>query len=214
MKTSALYSVIFALILSAFFSSCSFLQKQEFAQRKYYNFPRTNHSIAGKPSDFASAKKEKTVTEKITAKEENSSEPAITASADKKTPSPSILKEKIISSEKKESKSLGKTILKNESPVVRTNKMELLKRAIRKLTHPSSDSDAMLILELILAIFLPPIAVLLKNEGLTKWFWITLILCILSGGIWFGLAYPGPGGLLWAVAVVLALCYVFGIIRG
>ena len=85
MKTSALYSVIFALILTAFFSSCSFLQKQEFAQRKYYNFPRTNHSITGKSSDFASSKKEKTVTEKITANEENSPEPAITASADKKT---------------------------------------------------------------------------------------------------------------------------------
>ena len=213
MKTSALYSVIFALILSAFFSSCSFLQKGEFAQRKYYNFPRTNHSITGKPSDFASAKKEKTVTEKITAKEENSSEPSITASADKKASPPSILKEKIISAEKKESKSFGKNILKDESPVVHTNKMELLKRAIRKLTNPSSDSDAMLILELILAILLPPVAVLLKSGKLSKWFWITLLLCIFAGGL-FGLTYGGYGGLLWAIAVVIAICYVFGIIRG
>lgn len=74
-----------------------------------------------------------------------------------------------------------------------------------KQTNSSpSASDAMLIIEVLLAIFIPPLAVFL-HEGITTWFWLTLILCILGGGFFF---YPVIGG-LWLVAVIIALLVVF-----
>ena len=214
MKTTFIYSAVLAFIFSAFLSSCSFLQKEEFAQRKYYNFPRTNHQSEGKQSEFVAVKKEKIVTEKVTAKEESiSPEVTATASSDKNAASSSSIKEKLNPSEKKASHHIARNILKEETRIAPLKKIELLKRAIKKASQPASDSDLMLILLLILAIIIPPLAVFLKNEGLSKWFWITLILCIFAGGL-IGITYGGYGGLLWAIAVVIALCYVFGIIRG
>lgn len=74
-----------------------------------------------------------------------------------------------------------------------------------------ADSDVELILLVILAIILPPIAVYLV-QGLSAMFWITLI-CWLLGGFFFfgpfGYAYVGGLGL---VAVVLALLVVFGVL--
>src|SRR3974377_96663 len=42
-KISRLSISIF--IISMMFASCSVIQQKEFAQRKYYNFPRTNHDV-------------------------------------------------------------------------------------------------------------------------------------------------------------------------
>lgn len=67
--------------------------------------------------------------------------------------------------------------------------------------------DVELILLVILALLLPPLAVFLV-EGVSKWFWITLILCIFGGGVFL---YPVIGG-LWLVAMIIALFVVFGLI--
>lgn len=67
------------------------------------------------------------------------------------------------------------------------------------------DSDVALILLVILAIILPPLAVFLV-EGTSKWFWVTLILCIFGGGIFFT---PYLGG-LWLIAAIIALLVVLG----
>lgn len=68
------------------------------------------------------------------------------------------------------------------------------------------DADVMLIIQVILAIIIPPLAVYLK-EGLTNRFWLVLILAILGGGFFF---YPYFGG-LWLVAVILALLIVLDV---
>jgi uncharacterized membrane protein YqaE (UPF0057 family) len=74
-----------------------------------------------------------------------------------------------------------------------------------------AQSDVELILLVILAILVPPIAVYLV-QGLSAIFWITLI-CWLLGGVFFfgpwGYGYIGGLGL---VAVVLALLVVFGVL--
>lgn len=67
--------------------------------------------------------------------------------------------------------------------------------------------DVALVLLVILAILLPPLAVYLA-QGLTKWFWITLILCLFGGGFIF---YPVFGG-LWLVSIIIALFVVFGLL--
>jgi uncharacterized membrane protein YqaE (UPF0057 family) len=81
---------------------------------------------------------------------------------------------------------------------------EVQKPEAQKENAPAA-GDAELILMVILAILLPPLAVYLA-QGLTKWFWVTLILCIFGGGVFF---YPVIGG-LWLVAVIIALLVVFG----
>lgn len=69
--------------------------------------------------------------------------------------------------------------------------------------------DIKLILLVILAIFIPPLAVYLKNESIDKWFWITLILCLLSFTAFFFIF----GGAFWLIAVIIALLYVFDAIK-
>ncbi len=70
----------------------------------------------------------------------------------------------------------------------------------------SGDADAMLILLVILAIFIPPLAVYLKNESINKWFWVTLVLCLLT----FSYFIFVFGGLLWLAAAIIAILYVLG----
>ncbi|MBD3639295.1 MAG: YqaE/Pmp3 family membrane protein [Crocinitomicaceae bacterium] len=67
----------------------------------------------------------------------------------------------------------------------------------------------MLVLLIILAIILPPLAVGIY-EGITGRFWLVLVLWILGWGVgWWLLG--GLGGLCSLVAVVLALLIVLGV---
>ncbi len=95
-----------------------------------------------------------------------------------------------------------------------------LRKNIKTLSHlkPSSgkninaadatnDSDVNLILLVILALLLPPLAVYLYFGELNVHFWINLILCLVVGGIGFAsgsISYLG-------LAVIHALLVVFGI---
>jgi uncharacterized membrane protein YqaE (UPF0057 family) len=71
-------------------------------------------------------------------------------------------------------------------------------------------SSANLILLVILALIIPPLAVFLY-EGATKRFWIDLILALVFYGVGFGLL-GGIGGLLGLVAVIYALLIVLEVI--
>lgn len=72
------------------------------------------------------------------------------------------------------------------------------------------DEDGKFVLMLILSLLLPPLAVYLKQEKVTVWFWVTLILCLLSGVglVGIGLLYSG-----WFIAFVIALLVVLDIIQ-
>jgi uncharacterized membrane protein YqaE (UPF0057 family) len=72
-----------------------------------------------------------------------------------------------------------------------------------------SDGDVKLVLLVILAIFVPPLAVYLKNEKIDQWFWITLILWLLSVLFFFGRYF----GFFWLIAVIIALLYIFDVIH-
>jgi uncharacterized membrane protein YqaE (UPF0057 family) len=214
MKTKILYSAAFAFILSSLLTSCAFLQKEEFAQRKYYNFPLTKHSLEGAQTEHSLVPFQKTVTEKISAKEETlSSEEITTASVAKKQVSAAYKETQPFYSETYAAKSVTENKIKNEPPVISLKRTEIFKIAREKMAHSASNSDAMLILELILAVILPPLAILLKSGGkVGKWFWITLLLCILAGGIGI-MTYTGGAALCWVVAAIIALLFVFGTIR-
>lgn len=79
-----------------------------------------------------------------------------------------------------------------------------------QLKSVDTSDPIMLILLVILAIILPPLAVFIY-EGATKRFWIDLILAILGWGI--GFAFLGASGwLLGLIAVIYALLIVLGLI--
>lgn len=70
-------------------------------------------------------------------------------------------------------------------------------RAMKK--EKRDDSDVTLLLLVILAILLPPLAVWLKEGEINVKFWISLLLCVLVFLLW-------P---LWLIAVAYALLVVF-----
>ena len=211
MKTKILYSAAFTFILSLLLTSCAFLHKEEFASRKYYNFPLTKHSSEGVKTEQALMPVQKTVTEKISANKETSDE-ITTASVDKKQVAAVYKEIKPFYSETHTAKPVEEDKIENASPVVSLKKAEILKIARNKMANSASGSDSMLILELILAILLPPLAVLLHNGYVHKWFWITLLLCIV-GGVLYGMSYVGGGFFFYGLAALLALMYVFGTIK-
>lgn len=207
MKLSTIYSAIIAVVFASLLTSCAFLQKGEFAQRKYYDFPRTKHSDT-QTSSVVTPDKTTAPATVVNEVKHIVTAPLLSASVNKK---------EFISS-KTENDDLSKTsqikIIKTtsdveqiESPFISFKKSDIKKQAIKNTDHlPSSDPDVMLILLIILAIFIPPLAVYLKNNEANKWFWITLVLWLLGGGIAFG--GVGYGGLLWAAAVIIAVLYV------
>jgi uncharacterized membrane protein YqaE (UPF0057 family) len=90
----------------------------------------------------------------------------------------------------------------------RLQKLRAVTLAPETLRTGATDSDTMLIILVILAIFIPPLAVYLKDKAVSTWFWVTLILCVLSLGVFFFRL----GGLLWLAAAVIALLYVLDMI--
>ena len=219
MKKLTTCSTIFAFILYVFVCSCSFLQKEEscfsggsFVQRKYYDFPRSKHTADATQYRHTSMPSVKIVSEKIIADEENSSPaPVVIVSADSK---------KIIIADKKTKPAhfkshITKTISindgKTETPLFSFKKYDLLKFMRKKIVHFFPSSDAMLILEIILAVILPPLAVFVKDNNVSTLFLVTLILWLIAV---FGVAgfATGLGGLLWFAAAIIAILHIFDVI--
>lgn len=91
---------------------------------------------------------------------------------------------------------------------------QIQKKAISKLSHKnqsnssseSNDSDVGLLILVILAIIIPPLAVYLYFGEINGHFWLSLLLCLLAIGL-FGVIRFGFG-----LAVIHALLVVFGIL--
>ena len=210
MKTKIFFSTALTLAVSAMLTSCAFLQRSEFAQKKYTNFHVAKHSVEGIGTEHATISSIPPVTNELIVPTTAAKNETAVASANKTASSPAL--------EAKQEKPSAKSVtaignkIKNETPSVKRKDIAKTVREIAKHS-PSSSSDGMLIVELILAIFISPLAVFVHKGDVSKWFWIDLLLWLFSGVIWFGVRYPGPGGLLWAAAVVIAICYVLGVIR-
>lgn len=74
----------------------------------------------------------------------------------------------------------------------------------KSIVNQTSDSDVNLILLVLLAIFIPPLAVYLYFGEITAHFWINIILCLVGGGIGGAVGY-------WGLGIIHALLVVFGI---
>ncbi|MFT6715878.1 MAG: uncharacterized membrane protein YqaE (UPF0057 family) [Saprospiraceae bacterium] len=99
------------------------------------------------------------------------------------------------------------------------SRMSTLKKikALKKLKNEGKledNTDFMLILLILLSIILSPVAIFLKDDGISNHFWINLLMWAIGIGA-FGIFAGGALaflGILWLFAVVHALLYVFGII--
>lgn len=73
-------------------------------------------------------------------------------------------------------------------------------------THGNSDLETLLLV--ILAVIAPPLAVLIET-GLSKAFWIDLVLALIGGSFVFGVGLPLIQGIAALSAIILALLVVF-----
>lgn len=104
---------------------------------------------------------------------------------------------------------ISESVLESNSSnvVIGENQAEKNKVVNKDITH---DSDLMLIIEIILAFVLPPLAIYLHDGSTSGLFWLTLILCLFAfGGGWW--IFGGLFG-LWGLSTILALLRIFDII--
>ncbi|HRE73749.1 MAG TPA: YqaE/Pmp3 family membrane protein [Flavobacteriales bacterium] len=87
---------------------------------------------------------------------------------------------------------------------------EAEKAEAEKNNDATNGADTNTILLVILALFIPPLAVFLKDGSVSTMFWITLILCIIGGGFLWG--WGGYFGLGYLIAIILAILYVLDMI--
>ena len=214
MKRTTVYLAFSAIALASILSSCSFLQKGEFADRKYYNFPRSKHSVEQTASVRPDQKK--VTTPVVIVEEKKQAEPMVSAAVNRK---------EIILAEKKSSRKTSAPLVvnlaeensKTESPAVHFKRSDIRKAAKKNSDHlRAGDASMMMFLAVVASIFIPPLGVYIKDHRTNKWFWITLLLWVLA---LFGLGfagvefiYTGLSGLFWLIAVVIALLDVFDVI--
>lgn len=74
------------------------------------------------------------------------------------------------------------------------------------MTKAASDSDVAMLLLVLLALLLPPLAVYLYYGSINIQFWISLILTLLAIGAFAGTIYLG-----WIIPVIHALLVIFGV---
>ena len=209
MKSASVYSTVIVFAVASLLSSCAFLQKGEFAQRRYYEFPRTKHTVEEKNETVSVKTQPKPAEEIITAKEEKKvAEPIVSASASKKE---IIISKPVINvSRAVKHKTLNVAAEEStaaESPAIDFKKSDILKRARKSNYFHSSDDALMLFLEIIASIFVPPLGVFLKDHHTNKWFWTTLILCIAGLVLFYSIF--NFGWLLYVIAIIIALLDVF-----
>lgn len=215
MKKSTLFTAIIAFAVASVLTSCSFLQKGEFSQRKYYNFPRTNHNT----EQTANAKTtKKDAPAPVIAREKvKVSEPVASIAVKDKN----AVTQKPVQKAKTENKTNSVPVITkndaNETPNISFKKSDIRKQALKNTSHSPLREDAgvMLLVAIICAIFIPPLGVFIKDNWRTsKWFWVTLVLCLLAAGF-LGVGNAGFStifGGLWLVAVIIALLAVFDVI--
>lgn len=209
MKRATVQLAFLAFVTASLLSSCAFLQKGEFSERKYYNFPRSKHTTEQTASVRTNDKV--SIQPVIVREEQKAAEPVVSASVNKKEillAKPELKKEKRSSTEVKpvvESK-------ETKPAVISFKKSEIRKEAKKAPQNSYRGEPAlMLFLAVVASVFFPPLGVYIKDHRTNKWFWITLLLCLSAGGITF-LYTGGLWALFWLAAVVIALMVVFDIL--
>lgn len=106
-----------------------------------------------------------------------------------------------------------KQVVKSENTIEK-NQVKKMKSSSRYISNdeeiitkksPAQDIDGETVLLIILSFLVPPLAVYLKENTASQWFWITLLLCLVASGFLF---IPFLG-VAWLAAIVIAILIVF-----
>lgn len=220
-----------ALIMTILLSSCgvagngfggSSIQKRKYTKGFYHNKNRGFKSSDDKVATGESILQEEGTDELAVSQLEKKAVQTTVLQSDKvikneqpqqpqRSDEKSTQKKKVTPSSKKETKPAQVRQRKQREHEYYVPLSERATIAKKLAAQGSSESGAMLVLLVILAIILPPLAVALY-EGITTRFWIDLILAIVGFGI--GFAFFG-GGIAWLcglAAVIYALLIVLGVI--
>lgn len=192
------------------------MQKEEFAQRKYYNFPRTNHTVDFKQDEIASVKQElQPVTPAMVQPEEKQLGSApLSASANQNEIQP--LKAKLPAVKINSHLALNVENPTSDVPVISKKNSDALAFSKNKAFNPLLRKGGDFILQIFAAILLPPVGIYLHDNGRTgAWFWVSMILCLgaIAGFAVGGLGVYGfIGPICWAAAAIVALLVVFDVL--
>lgn len=204
---------IFASLLM---NSCS--TNNEFAKQKYTNFKHSKHHTNPVKSNYPSS--EAIVNKDVVKKE------AIALPAADNTATVATSQENTPAIQKNESNYTAVTDKANSTPakpkqniaisnkkaITHTGKFATLRAfkatasALKKSESPAASGDVDLVILVILAIFIPPLAVYLK-EGATTRFVIDLILALIGIFAWWIFPFAG---LAYLAAIIYALIIVLG----
>ena len=195
----------FIFIASLLLSACS--TSNEFSKQKYTNFKHSKHGNLASKADhsFATAKKEIAPATSISISEATVNPPASLTL-------PVVVQEvkpTTVLSTKTSRRTLA--VITDKKPVTHMGKFATYKAfkatasALKKGSSTAA-SDVDLVILVILAIFIPPLAVFLK-EGATSRFVLDLILALIGVVGWWIFPFAG---LAYLAAIIYALIIVLG----
>jgi Ca2+-dependent lipid-binding protein len=198
--------IIYIALASVLFASCTGVAP--FSKQKYghLNWIRTGGQVEEKTHDAKPAHQSNAKTATVAApandqknevvvNTENTAAQPVVSQKSAPTTQAQVNHTKPVLQPVKTSEATGNKVVKKHKA----------KRALVKAARkPAMDDDVRLILAVILAFLLPPVAVYLYRETGSP-FALVLILCILSIALVWFIWYPG---LLWLIAVVIALLTV------
>lgn len=200
-------TLVFALVLS----SCSTFKKVDIVKRHYKNGYHIAIRDQKTKTEPVAVVKEKQKAETIAA----ATPAAVTADAPEQPAvqqrsasenAPAVTATNRIASVKQTAAEPAVASVKKErTKPAHSLRTPTLKSKTWSTGRSTSGGDVDLVILVILAILLPPLAVYLA-EGITGKFWLTLILCLLGGGLAVGVL--GYIGLLWLIAIIIALLTV------
>lgn len=189
MKQFNLLSAFAVLMLSSLLFSCSPSGSESFAKRKYF--------------DYKWDKKEYVKVETEKAQPAPTAEPAeeiiIDATASAEAPaieesSMSVKAGEVTAPSRTSSRKAAPKVTEENQPAMSFSESDLsfgekllvkkLEKAVEKKRNEKQPAGGEDILLILLCIFLPPLAVFIKNDGIDTDFWITLVL-------WLLFALPG-----------------------
>lgn len=207
-KTIKFLSII--TTVAVVLSSCS--SNENFAKRKYMPgiYMSKNHkkpTLDANKNELAVIKKSET---KIAERKELNTENILV----NKNSSVEFAQQSTIENVKKKSYNRIKEVAKSENRI-EEKQVQKTKSSSRYISSeekisaknsPAQDIDGETVLLLILSFLIPPLAVYLKENTVSQWFWITLLLCLVGSAGFFFLPFAGVA---WLVAIVIAILVVF-----
>lgn len=200
-------SLLFILLAVVVFSSCNYMENLQVEKRHYRNGYYVHHSGKAGENKTVAAVNE-------TAAVENENIAAVKPEALQEEMQPVAETHIAILPVKENPSAAHKTIeaapVKKEKPQKADHVIAKLKQGAKPKQNPAADDvSTNELIMIILAIFISPLAVYLK-EGVTNRFWIDLVCWLLGGGLVFSPFFYGGGLLLFAI--VFAVLIVFDVI--